>query len=634
MPGIAGIISRRPPEECQRLAQAMIATMEHEPFYVSGEYADARTGLHAGWVAHESLFAANQPFLNEHEDIVLLLAGECFLDHQVGDELRQNGHNIGANKASWLVHLYEEQGEQFFGNLNGLFSGLLVDGRKRRAFLFNDRYGMERIYWHETDGDFYFASEAKAILRVLDQLRAFDEEGIAQYLAFGCTLEHRTLFRGIETLPAASIWSFKNGNCQKARYFTPEAWERQTALSAAEFQAKFQTTFTRILPRYFDVDRRMGIALTGGLDTRMIMACRPKTAEEPVCFTYSGESMDTLDVRIAAQIASVCGLEHHGLHIGRDFFRDFASLADRTVYLSDGYFGILGAHEIYMSRLARELSPTRMTGNYGGEILRGVSTFKPLPLADGLVDHGLLPAMRSAMAQVAEWKKHPTTFAAFREVPWNLFGSFQAGRSQIGSRTPYLDNEIVALAARAPESLRRSQVSALRLIEANDPALAAIPTDRGGLGCSSGLVRFARRAFATITFKLDYYNNEGFPNSLAPLDWLFQGVALRLGLVGLHKNLHYRSWFKRELATYVTGAVEEALRRGSPFWNVDFLKQMAADHLRGSGNFVLEIGAILTLDAVERELFQGLPREFGSAKENVHVMLSEPQENDPQSGIS
>ena len=60
--------------------------------------------------------------------------------------------------------------------LNGLFSGLLVDRRRNLALLFNDRYGIERIYYHETPAALYFASEAKALLRVLPELRAFDEE--------------------------------------------------------------------------------------------------------------------------------------------------------------------------------------------------------------------------------------------------------------------------------------------------------------------------------------------------------------------------------------------------------------------------------------------------------------------------
>ena len=198
---------------------AMARCMMHEPFYVSGTYFTPELGIYAGWVAHKSSFAARQVFFNEPKDIAIVFSGECFLDSHVGTDLVQNGHQIDERKSGWLAHLYEEQGEKFFEKLNGLFSGLLIDHKLQKAFLFNDRYGVERLYWHETEDSVYFASEAKALLRVLPTLRAFDEEGVAQFVTYGCILEGRTLFRGIDLLPGGSLWSFKTA-IAKGKYFS------------------------------------------------------------------------------------------------------------------------------------------------------------------------------------------------------------------------------------------------------------------------------------------------------------------------------------------------------------------------------------------------------------------------------
>ena len=132
--------------------------------------------------------------------------------------------------------------------LNGLFSGLLIDRRRARALLFNDRYGVERVYVHQTEHGTYFASEAKALLRVLPATRSFDDEGVAQFLTFGCPLEGRTLFRGIRILEGGSVWTFEGGSCRKRRYFTPAEWERQPALSAEDFQSEFQRSFKKSAP--------------------------------------------------------------------------------------------------------------------------------------------------------------------------------------------------------------------------------------------------------------------------------------------------------------------------------------------------------------------------------------------------
>jgi len=583
----------------------MIASMEHERFYVSGIYLTPEMGVYAGWVAVENSFAAGQAFFNERRDIALILSGECFLDPQTGAELRQKGHELNENEAEWLVHLYEEEGDQFFEKLNGLFSGLLIDKRQKKAFLFNDRYGVERIYWHETTDTIYFASEAKALLRILPELRKFDAEGVAQYSTFGCTLESRTLFRGVHLLPGASLWSFENGKCHKRKYFSPETWESQSTLTAEAFESEFQETFKRILPRYFESESKIGISLTAGLDTRMIMACRPKTAEKSTCYTFSGEDGQTLDDRLAAQVAEACGLEHRLLRLGTDFFSDFAAHADRTVYITDGCFGILGAHEIYLNRQARQLAPVRLTGNYGSEVLRGVSTFKPFRISSDLFHSQFVHTRGSLEEPFVRGIKHPVTFAAFREIPWHLFGSFAAARSQVSVRTPYLDNELVALAYQAPEALRTSPVPAWRLVQANSRLLSRIPTDRRPSPTSSRVAGIVRRLFSEATFKLDYLNNEGWPSWLSPVEPVFARVASTLKIIGLHKYLHYRSWFRRELAEYLKSVVNDSQTRQCQYWNCDFLRQMANEHINGHKNYIVEIDAMLTLEAVERLLIKG-----------------------------
>jgi asparagine synthase (glutamine-hydrolysing) len=616
MPGIVGIICARPADEFQGLVKSMVISMEHEPFYASGMYAAPEMGVYCGWVAHENSFAAGQVFFNERKDIALLFSGECFADPETRAELKRKGHERGEAAGSWLVHFYEEQGDRFFEKLNGLFSGLLIDKRRNRAFLFNDRYGLERIYFCETKDATYFASEAKALLRILPELRAFDEEGVAQFLTYGCTLGERTLFRDIQLLPGGSAWSFENGKCHKRKYFSPETWEGQLALTPEEFEFQFQETFNRILPCYFESESKIGMSLTGGFDTRMIMACRPKTGEDPICYTFSGQESLTLDDRLAARVAESCGLEHQLLRIGSDYFSDFAAYADRTVYITDGCLGILGAHEIYFNAHARLLAPVRLTGNFGSEVLRGVSTFKPIGLSPDLLDPEFSRFLNSSVKAPAS-REHPVTFAAFREIPWKFFGGVAAGRSQITFRTPYLDNELVALAYRAPECLRKSSLPASRLVKANNPALSEIPTDRGFAGDNSGLEVLVRRFLAEATFKIDYYNSEGLPCFLSHLDPTLRRVSSSLGILGSHKYLHYAHWFRTQLPTIVMERLSTERVRQAPWWRKNAPEMCAQLHISGRANYVRELNAILSLEAIERLFFSEIAAEASPDRQDM-----------------
>jgi asparagine synthase (glutamine-hydrolysing) len=610
VPGIVGIISRTRPDERELGGQVdeMLAVMRHELSYVSGKYESPEMGIYVGWIAHEGSFASKQIFQNEHSDVVLVFSGECFLDSETCALLCRAGYAVDRMGGDWLVHLYEEKGEQAFQDLNGLFSGLLIDKRGGQAFLFNDRYGVERLYWHESNDAFYFASEAKALLRVLPELRQFDTEGVAQFLTFGYTVGERTLFRGVQLFPPGSLWVFEHGNCHRRRYFSPECWEAQPTLSPENFEWQFRETFKRILPRYFESESRIGISLTAGLDSRMIMACLPETAERPVCYTFSGQDCDTLDTRVAARVAANCGLGHEVLRLGSDFLSNFASHGDRTVYLTDGSLGILGSHEIYLNRQARALAPVRLTGVFGGEILRGVTFLKPLHLSPELLSPGFLPCMRAVKEDGMYNDPHPVTAAAFREIPEKRFGPPAVSRSQLVFRTPFLDNEIVSLAYQMPEAARKSPSAALHLVKANNSSLAHIPTDRGLNDDDKSLQGRVRRLFGEVSFKLDYLSSEGLPRPLSGMDPLFRRLNSAAGILGLHKFLSYRSWFRRELATYVDEVLHCVETRGSPFWNSGFVRNLGREHSENRKNYMREINAVLTLEAVERLLFTDLSR--------------------------
>ena len=602
MPGIAGIISHDPPADCRRLVTHMLRTMMHERFYASGACFAPEIGVYAGWVAHPGSFAARESSRGAVQKIGLALAGECFEGQSLPDPSadRDNQRHSGSS----VLALYDRLDEQCIADLNGLFCGLILDRSKRRALLFNDRYGLERIYVHETEQATYFASEVKALLRVVPTLRVFDDQAVAEFLTFGCPLEGKTLFRGIKSLQGGSLWSFDGGLCRKARYFEPAQWECQPLLTPRAFEAEFQERFKKALPRYFRGEPRIGVSLTGGLDTRMIIACLPALASRPLCYTFSGREGDTLDARIAARVAAASGLEHRVLRIAEDFLSEYGAYVDRTVYITDGCSGALGAHEIYLNGLARESAPIRLTGNFGGEVLRGVSTFKPMGLSRELIHPDFHHRIDTAAGRTSGIVGSAVTSAAFREIPWNLFGTMAAARSQVVFRTPYLDNELVSLAYRAPARVRQSSGTALRLVREHQPCLSHIPTDRAVTLDGRGIAYMLKRLVAEVTFKLDYFHKEALPQRLMRFDAAI-GALARFGVLGLHKYLPYRLWFRRDLAGYVNGVLTDSASTRLPYLNQRFLTTLAHDHVAGRRDYVREINAVVTLATVDRLLLRG-----------------------------
>lgn len=602
MPGIAGVITRPPLVTSDALARAMVASMLHEPSCLSGMHTFKQMGISVGWVGRPNGGSGGKILWNARKTIGLALAGEIFNEEiTCRDHAYSRGSAVPAGKS--LISLYEEGADRFFTNLNGLFAGLLVDLNLRKAFLFNDRYGLERVYLHETNDCLYFASEAKALLRVLPQTRAFDYQGVTQFLAFGCPLEQRTLFQGISRLPGGSLWTFTEREPQKKQYFSPIEWESQERLSEKEFECRFHETFSRILPRYFQADERLGISLTGGLDTRMIMACTPPAGDNLISYTFSGATRATLDAQLAAKVAAASNIEHQTIPLQSEFLREFDTHLDRTVWLTDGCLGVLGAHEVYLNRQARDIAEIRLTGNYGSEILRSASTLKPIALSNKLFADASDYVKAARTSPLKEYN-HPVSAAAFCEIPCHLYGYFSADRSQVQFRTPYLDNEVVSLAFQAPDLSRKSPRVALSLIERFGPQLARIPTDQGHLQGDQGIVGLLSRLRHKVEFKFDYWDCEALPTLLSPLDNMLDRMASTNTLIGTHKYLPYRRWFRRQLATVAKERVINARAQEASLWNSDFLCSMVDDHIQGRANYLREISVVVTLEAIERLLFR------------------------------
>jgi len=396
----------------------MAEALLHEGFYNSGTWSDESQGLYIGWVARMGSFSDGMPLRNERGDIVLAFSGEEYPEPGTAQQLKDRGHDLDLDGPSYLVHLYEDE-PAFPSALNGRFHGLVADRNRGTAMLFNDRYGMHRIYYHQSPDAFYFAAEAKAILAVCPELRRLDSRSLGEFVSCGAVLEDRTLFEGIHVLPPAAAWVFRNGSlAQKNTYFHPKEWEDQEPLDPEAYYRDLQSAFTRSLPRYFRGHEPIGMSLTGGLDTRMILACRESAPGSLPCYTFGSMFRENHDVRVARRVAEFCGQEFQVLTAGREFLSQFPHYAERAVYLADGCVDVSRAPDLYLSEKAREIAPVRMTGLYGGELLRGVRAIKPVDPSAGLFSQELFSSIHEAAKTCNQLSQsNPVTSAAFRQIP-------------------------------------------------------------------------------------------------------------------------------------------------------------------------------------------------------------------------
>ena len=413
MPGIVGLVTKIPRKCAEAKVAAMVGALRHESFYVTGTWSDEQLGIYCGWVTRAGSFSANMPLCEPGGETVLVFSGEDYSRCPTSaSKVVQSG---AQNDAGYLLQRCHED-RAFPASLNSRFRGCWVDRPRGSAQLFNDRFGMHRLYYHESADAFYFAAEAKAILAVCPELRRADPRSLGDLVSCGCVLENRSLFEGIKVLPPGSAWTFRpDAFVQKSFYFQPQEWEEQTPLEHEAYYEELKSVFTRNLPRYFEGRERIGMSLTGGFDTRMVMAWQKCPAGSLPCYTFGSAFRENRDVIIARRVARACEQPHQVIGAGADLLANFPSYAERTVYLTDGCASVNHAPVHYSNVNARTIAPVRMTGNYGDQIILRMRAFQALELTPSLFHPDFAAHVNAGVgAYRAATDTHPLTFAAFR----------------------------------------------------------------------------------------------------------------------------------------------------------------------------------------------------------------------------
>ena len=353
------------------------------------------------------------------------------------------------------------------------------------------------------------------------------------------------------------------------------------------------------------------MSLTGGLDTRMIMAWQKAEPASLPCYTFGGMLRDCQDVTVARRVARVCEQPHQVIRVEHDFLSQFPYYAERAVYLTDGCVDVGRAPDLYLNGRAREIAPVRMTGLLGGEVLRRVRAFKPEEPLPGLFAPEFLCQIRQTRETYAGLlHEHPVSFAVFKQAPWHHYGAMALEQTQLSVRTPYLDNDFVRTVFSAPRSALTTNEVSLRLIANGSPALLGIPTDRGLDGNNGRISEAASRGLLEFLFKAEYAYDMGMPQWVARVDHALSPLRLERLFLGRHKIFHFRVWYRDVLAGYIREMLLDPRSLSRPYVERKGLEAVVQGHLNGDRNYTTELHKLLTLEIINR-LFLDNPARGG-----------------------
>ena len=344
MPGLVGIISEEGVNE--QLVDQMANSIKHEEFYRVDKYISTHFGVarvHLGIFNPES-----QPIFNEDKSLFIFMDGKIYDYGEQRNELKNRGHKFNnENDPEFCLHSYEEYGKDFIKRLNGSFVFLICDLKSRKVIIANDRYGFRVHYYAINDGKLLFAPEAKAILQDETFKKELNDEAVAEFFAFGEFWGDKTLFEGIKVLTPASILTYDGRELSIEKYWEFK-YEPDYSLSEEDVVERLVKTFKKAVKIRMKDNLRYGVTLSGGLDSRAVLAGVPSTKRKDVIACTFGAN-DCDEVKIAKRVTKIAGIKEHLVQeISPELL---INNAEHEVWLTDGrnFIGVSFAYPILKS---------------------------------------------------------------------------------------------------------------------------------------------------------------------------------------------------------------------------------------------------------------------------------------------
>jgi asparagine synthase (glutamine-hydrolysing) len=295
----------------------------------TGEWTDGRVAL-----AHHRLKiidlseAGSQPMTDAELGITLVFNGCVYNYKQLREELRSAGYTFfSTSDTEVIIKAYHRWGTDCVDRFLGMFSFALVEHASGTIVLGRDRLGIKPLYLAETPGRLRFASTLPSLLAAGDVNTDIDPVALHHYMSFHSVVPApRTILTGIRKLPPATVRVIKrDGTSTEHVYWRPDF--RRPAdgpTTPQDWRDEVLRRLRTAVDRRTVADVPVGVLLSGGLDSSLIVGLLAETGQTGLT-TFSigfeakaGETGD--EFFYSDLVAKHFGTDHHQIRIGADRF--------------------------------------------------------------------------------------------------------------------------------------------------------------------------------------------------------------------------------------------------------------------------------------------------------------------------
>lgn len=338
MSGIVGIFGTDRAADKPALTAEMARLIKHVETDITDVWHDLNFSM--ARVHHGIVNNQKQPILNQNNSLLIFMDGEIYDYQPLKDNLLRKDYTFfyDHSDAEFCLHLYEEFGEKAFAKLNGSFILALYDLVNCRLIIVNDRFASRPLYYFSSPELLLFGSEVKAVMTYDRIPRVLDRRAVLEFFIFRKLLQTKTYYLGVQALPPATALYFENGTLTLNKY-----WEmnfREQIRPDKYYVDALTATFSQAVRRRMSDDHQYGILLSGGLDSRAVLAAAPPH-RSIIAFTFG--DWENREVKVARRIAQDKGVTPVFLPRWRHYATELASTLNE---ITEGMYEFWGGSPI------------------------------------------------------------------------------------------------------------------------------------------------------------------------------------------------------------------------------------------------------------------------------------------------
>ncbi|HEY2900584.1 MAG TPA: asparagine synthase (glutamine-hydrolyzing) [Polyangia bacterium] len=261
--------------------------------------------------------------------------GRVFNADQIREYLKGRGRSTRtADAGELLLQIYDVDGIEGFRRVDGQFAVAIWDGRKKTLVLARDFLGVRPVYYHVGRGGIAFASEIKALLAVPEVPVAVDEVAVSHYLTFLTVPGPRTLFAGVQKVPAGAAVFYGADGSVSTKVFWDLLWDPVPEVDDEKFYVNRVRELHEGAVRRRFAPGPIAALVSGGNDSSANAALLAKQVAKPDdlhTFTvglaeFEGDAKYS-DMQYAKQVAELIKSQHHEKLMNVDEFLDTIPIA-------------------------------------------------------------------------------------------------------------------------------------------------------------------------------------------------------------------------------------------------------------------------------------------------------------------